>query len=203
MKILEDIQFWWDELTFSHTQKRSLLIIAAVVVVASGAYVVRPHASQEIAAPPLLEIESSTATVVVDVAGAVANPGVYTLPANSRVIDAITAAGNIKKGADTSDLNLARVIRDGEQVYVYPKGSNSYSSSTSSSKTKAVRRGPIPINRANAKELDALDGIGPVIAARIVAYRNTNGPFLTLEDLMKVSGIGEAKFAQFKEKITL
>ena len=203
MKILEDIQFWWDELTFSHTQKRSLLIIAAVVVVASGAYVLSPQSSQEIVAPPSLQIESSTATVVVDVAGAVANPGVYTLPANSRVIDAITAAGNIKKGADTSDLNLARVIRDGEQVYVYPKGSNSYSSNASSSKTKAVRRGPIPINRANAKELDALDGIGPVIAARIVAYRNTNGPFLTLEDLMKVSGIGEAKFAQFKEKITL
>ena len=203
MKILEDIQFWWDELTFSHTQKRSLLIISAVVVVASGAYVLRPQSSQEIVAPPSLQIESSTATVVVDVAGAVANPGVYTLPANSRVIDAITAAGNIKKGADTSDLNLARVIRDGEQVYVYPKGSNSYSSNTSSSKIKAVRRGPIPINRANAKELDALDGIGPVIAARIIAYSNTNGPFLTLEDLMKVSGIGEAKFAQFKEKITL
>ena len=113
MKILEDIRFWWDELTFSHTQKRSLLIIAAVVVVASGAYVVRPHTSQEIVAPPLLEIESSTATVVVDVAGAVANPGVYTLPANSRVIDAITAAGNTKKGADTSEINLARIIRDG------------------------------------------------------------------------------------------
>lgn len=203
MKILEDIRFWWDELTFSHTQKRSLLIIAAVVVVASGAYIVRPHASQEIVAPPLLEIESSTATVVVDVAGAVANPGVYTLPANSRVIDAITAAGNIKRGADTSDINLARIIRDGEQVYVYPKGSKSYSSNPSSSKAKAVPRGPIPINRASVKELDLLDGIGPVIAGRIVAYRNANGPFLTLEDIMKVSGIGEAKFAQLKEKITL
>jgi competence protein ComEA len=201
MKILEDIRFWWDELTFSHTQKRSLLIIAAVVVVASGAYVVRPHASQEIAAPPLLQIESSTATVVVDVAGAVANPGVYTLPANSRVIDAITAAGNIKKGADTSEINLARIIRDGEQVYVFPKGSKSYSAS--SSKAKSVPRGPIPINRASVKELDLLDGIGPVIAGRIVAYRNANGPFITLEDIMKVSGIGEAKFAQFKEKITL
>ena len=64
-------------------------------------------------------------------------------------------------------------------------------------------RGPIPINRASVKELDLLDGIGPVIAGRIVAYRNANGPFITLEDIMKVSGIGEAKFAQFKEKITL
>jgi competence protein ComEA len=62
-------------------------------------------------------------------------------------------------------------------------------------------RGPININRATASDLDSLDGIGPVIAKRIIAFRTTNGPFTAIEDLLKVSGIGDAKFAQFKEKI--
>ena len=141
--------------------------------------------------------------LVVDVAGAVLNPGVYHLPMNSRVIDAINAAGNVLKGADVSDINLARLLKDGEQVYVYAASRGSSSSRSTARSAPPRNTGPIAINRASAKELEALDGIGPVLASRIIAYRNANGPFVTLEALLEVSGIGPAKFAQFKEKIRL
>ena len=199
MKIIEDLQYWWQDLTFSSTQKRSLLVIAGIALVVSGAYVLRPTSANEIQEVPMLETQAISTQITVDVAGAVASPGVYSLAANSRVVDAITAAGQILKGADTSDLNLARIMKDGEQIYVYPKATSFTRSG--STRVATVRRGPLAINRATAKELEALDGIGPVLAARIVTYRSANGPFATVEDLLKVSGIGAAKFAQFKEKV--
>ena len=199
MKIIEDLQYWWQDLTFSSTQKRSLLAIAGIALVISGAYVLRPTAANEIQDVPILQTQAISTEITVDVAGAVANPGFYALAVNSRVVDAISAAGQILKGADTSDLNLARIMKDGEQIYVYPKAT-SFSRSTAT-RSAPAHRGPIAINRASAKELEALDGIGPVLAGRIVTYRSANGPFTTVEDLLKVSGIGAAKFAQFKEKI--
>jgi len=200
MKIIEDLQYWWQDLTFSTTQKRSLLVIGAIALAISGAYVLRPTPGNHIELVPVLETQAISAQITVDVAGAVNSPGVYLLAANSRVVDAIKAAGQTLKGADTSDLNLARIMKDGEQIYVYPKAT-SFSRSATSTRTTPVRRGPIAINRASAKELEALDGIGPVLASRIVTYRSANGPFAAVEDLLKVSGIGAAKFAQFKEKI--
>ena len=131
------------------------------------------------------------------------NPGVYSLPINSRVVDAIAAAGNVLKGADVSDINLARVLKDGEQIYVYAASRGSTSSRSTARTAPPRSSGPIAINRATAKELEALDGIGPVLASRIIAYRNANGPVVTLESLLEVSGIGPAKFAQFKENIRL
>ena len=199
MKIIEDLQYWWQDLTFSSTQKRSLLAIAGIALAVSGAYVLRPTSANDIQDVPVLETQAISTQITVDVAGAVASPGVYSLAANSRVVDAITAAGQILKGADTSDLNLARIMKDGEQIYVYPKATTFTRSGTT--RAAPVRRGPLAINRATAKELEALDGIGPVLAARIVTYRSANGPFATVEDLLKVSGIGAAKFAQFKEKV--
>lgn len=137
--------------------------------------------------------------IFVDVAGAVNKPGVYTLAGKSRVIDAIKAAGDTAPGADLSTINLARVLNDGEQIYVDSSAVNSVGVRTS----KPVQAGPVNINRATAHQLDALDGIGPVIAQRIVEYRKINGSFLTVEDLQKVSGIGSAKFAQIKSKIRI
>jgi competence protein ComEA len=96
---------------------------------------------------------------------------------------------------------LARVIKDGEQIYIYPPSKGGSSSRIFPQRVKAKNTGPFALNRASAKDLESLDGIGPVLAARIIAYRNQNGPFLTVEDLLKVSGIGAAKFAQFKEKL--
>jgi competence protein ComEA len=115
------------------------------------------------------------------------------------VIDAIKAAGDSAPGADLSTINLARVLNDGEQIYVDSTVVNSSGQRVS----KKTPTGPININRATARQLDALDGIGPVIAARIVEYRKVNGSFLSIDDLQKVSGIGAAKFAQIKSKVRI
>ena len=197
----EKLRNWWSHITFSVSQKRSLLSISALVIALSLFLVVRGSSHEIALAPTELTVTESVAQITVDVAGAVTNPGVYTLPANSRVTDAIKAAGDKLKGADLSDINLARVVKDGEQIYIYPPGKGGGSLRISPQRAKAKSTGPFALNRASAKDLESLDGIGPVLAARIIAYRNQNGPFLTVEDLLKVSGIGAAKFAQFKEKL--
>lgn len=201
---LDNARNWWDDLAFTSIQRKSLLALAILIIASSGVLFLR-GASEEIVAAEVTEIEMPETVVllVVDVAGAVLNPGVYSLPMNSRVIDAINAAGNVLKGADVSDINLARLLKDGEQVYVYAATRSSSSSRSTARSAPPRSTGPIAINRASAKELEALDGIGPVLASRIIAYRNANGPFVTLEALLEVSGIGPAKFAQFKEKIRL
>jgi len=195
----ERINYWWHDLAYSDIQKRALLIMGVGLLVLSS-FVVFRGSSKEVIAAPLIPIEVSIPEVTVDVAGAVNNPGVYSLPAQSRVIDALRAAGNSVTGSDLSDLNLARVVKDGEQIYVNP------TVRTVNGKMiikKVVPRGPININRASAKEFDSLVGIGPVIARRIVEYRRVNGPFMAIEDLEKVSGIGSAKFEELKSKISV
>jgi competence protein ComEA len=195
---LSHMRNWWGDLHYSSLQKRGLAIIAGLVILITALFVFRGSSQEVVAAPAPLEIESiSTQTLMVDVEGAVVNPGVYSLPLNARVFEAITAAGGLKKGADTSDINQARLLKDGEQIYVYPA-----SSSAGGVARPAMRKnGPIMINRATVKDFESLDGIGPVLANRIVSYRKINGPFAAVEDLLKVPGIGQSKFAQFKEKL--
>ena len=195
---LTKLNNWWSDLHYSSLQKRGLAIVAILVVAISALFVMRGASQEVVAAPAPLEIDNiATQTLMVDVAGAVVNPGVYSLPLNARVVEAIKAAGGLKKGADTSDINQARILKDGEQIYVYP------AAITGGGVTHRVIRknGPIMINRATQKDFESLDGIGPVLASRIVAYRKTNGPFTAVEDLLKVPGIGQSKFAQFKEKL--
>ena len=198
-KYLSQISNWWGDLHYSSLQKRGLAIIAGLVVVITALFVMRGSSQEVVAAPAPLEIESiSTQTLMVDVAGAVVNPGVYSLPLNARVVEAIKAAGGLRKGADTSDINQARILKDGEQIYVYPAA---LSGGGGISRPAVRKNGPILINRATVKDFESLDGIGPVLANRIVTYRKTNGPFTAIEDLLKVPGIGQSKFAQFKEKL--
>ena len=194
----ESLRNWWFELHYSQTQKRALLIIGSILLLLSVFIVARGN-SQSIDAMQVIPITIAEPEIFVDVTGAVNNPGVYTLTGKSRVIDAIKAAGDSAPGADLSTINLARVLNDGEQIYVDSTVVNSNGVRVS----KAVRSGPININRATARQLDALDGVGPVIAQRIVDYRKLNGSFLTIDDLQKVSGIGAAKFAQIKAKVRI
>ena len=189
---------WWVDLHFTTIQRRTLGAIAAVLI-ALSLFVVASGKSEEVVIEAIAPTQMIAPALIIDVTGEVVSPGVYELPAGSRVIDAIKAAGGARAKAALSDLNLARIIKDGEQIYVDPIYKAGASSRTGSK--AAVPRGPININRASASELDSLDGIGPVIAKRIIAYRTTNGAFLAVEDLLKVSGIGDAKLAQFKEKI--
>ena len=194
----ESITQWWFDLHFSRNQKIALSIIAAIVLSLSVLIVLRGN-TQITAAPEIIPITIAEPEIFVDVTGAVNNPGVYTLTGRSRVIDAIKAAGDSAPGADLSTINLARMLNDGEQIYVDSTVVNSSGQRVS----KKVSSGPININRATLRQLDALDGIGPVIAGRIIEYRKKNGSFLTVEDLQKVSGIGAAKFAQIKSKVRI
>ncbi len=198
-KYIAQLSNWWGDLHYSSLQKRGLAIVAGLVVAITALFVMRGSSQEVNAAPAPLDIESiSMQTLMVDVAGAVVNPGVYSLPLNARVVEAIKAAGGLKKGADTSDINQARILKDGEQIYVYPAALSGNGGVT----RPAIRKnGPIMINRATVKDFESLDGIGPVLANRIINYRKSNGPFTAIEDLLKVPGIGQSKFAQFKEKL--
>ena len=194
----ESITQWWFDLHFSRNQKIALSIIASVVLALSVLTVLRGN-TQINAAPEIIPVTIAEPEILVDVTGAVNNPGVYTLTGRSRVIDAIKAAGDSAPGADLSTINLARVLNDGEQIYVDSTVVNSSGQRIS----KKVSSGPININRATLRQLDALDGIGPVIAGRIIEYRKKNGSFLTIDDLHKVTGIGAAKSAQIKPKVRI
>jgi competence protein ComEA len=201
---IEKVSNWWSDLHYTSVQKKGLAIVAVLVIAISALFVTRGSSQEVIAAPIEFDTPAISQSLTIDVAGAVKKPGVYNLPTNSRVVDAIRMAGGLRISADTSDINQARLLKDGEQIYVYPNSpSSSYSSGGSSRAKRAPVRvsGPIAINRATAKEFESLDGIGPVLASRIVSYRKANGAFTTIEDLKKVPGIGEITFAKFKEKL--
>jgi competence protein ComEA len=137
------------------------------------------------------------------------DPGVFTLAAGSRVIDAIEAAGGVRAGASIGDLNLARVLVDGEQVAVGVKGAQGDPSGQPAGGTDSGSSGGpaggssgggelLDLNAATASELEELPGIGPVLAERIVQWREDNGRFTDVEVLGEVSGIGDALMAQLR-----
>jgi len=194
----ESLSNWWFDLHYSQNQKRALLVAGSVLLLFSIFIVFRGN-TEASAAPEIIPVTVAEPEIFVDVAGAVNKPGVYSLTGKSRVIDAIKAAGDSAPGADLSTINLARILNDGEQIYVDSTVVNSSGVRVS----KSVHTGPININRATAKQLDELDGVGPVIAQRIVDYRKKNGSFISVDDLQKVSGIGAAKFAQIKAKVRI
>lgn len=138
------------------------------------------------------------ALVVVHVDGAVGAPGVYELTAGSRVADAVELAGGLTEKADTSTLNLALVLTDGEKVYVPEEGEAVPQVTTGETSSSG---GLININTATADELETLPGVGEATAAAIIEDRESNGPFSAPEDLMRVSGIGEKKFARIEGMI--
>ena len=138
------------------------------------------------------------AVLVVHVAGKVANPGIVQLPPGSRVIDAIEAVGGAEKDVDLTPLNLARVLSDGEQVVVgidlppQPATGSQAAGSTL-----------VSLNSASPEQLTTLPGIGPTLAARIVQWREQNGRFTAVDELLEVTGIGPAKYEAIAELVTL
>lgn len=140
--------------------------------------------------------------LVVHVAGAVKKPGVYALAPGKRVIDAIKAAGGATRNADLDELNLAAHIGDSQQILVPKRGSRTASSRRSGRGSQAAP-GMVNINTASAEELDALPGVGPSTAQKIVEHRDSHGPFATAEGLLGVKGIGPKKLAKMKPHILL
>jgi competence protein ComEA len=140
--------------------------------------------------------------VVVDVVGAVRHPGVYRLPAGSRARDAVRRAGGARKRADLESVNLATLLADGEQVRVPllpAPGAASATAGPGAAPPPAI----VHLNSANAGDLDALDGIGPSLAARIVAYRVAHGGFRSVDELDEVSGIGPKRLEALRPLLAL
>ncbi|MFE6235768.1 ComEA family DNA-binding protein [Cellulosimicrobium sp. NPDC057862] len=139
--------------------------------------------------------------VVVHVVGQVATPGLVTVPADARVADALEAAGGATAEADLAALNLARTVTDGEQIVVPRPGEAVPAAGSAPPAAGTTAGGAVDLNAADAAALDALPGIGPVLAERIVAWREENGPFTTVDELGEVSGIGPAVLADVRDLV--
>jgi competence protein ComEA len=198
-----------------HAWAVALLVLVAVV--ASSAWSMRaravevtPIASAVPKSPTAESVPARSATpspaptVTVHVMGAVANPGVLTLPAPARVRDAITAAGGLRADADPGELNLAALVADGAQIVIgttaKPRGEvrTGAGASGQAEGTGAAPGGAtlIDLNTATADDLDGLPGVGPVTAQAILAWRAKHGRFTSIDELQEVDGIGPKTFAQ-------
>jgi competence protein ComEA len=135
----------------------------------------------------------------VHVAGAVRSPGVYALPAGSIVSDAIDAAGGTLAGAQLDTLNLAAEVSDGQRVYLPGEGTPL----PTEAKAGIPADGVVNLNTASATELESLPGIGPTLAGAIVRYREENGEFQSVEELMRVPGIGPSRMTQLRDRIRI
>jgi len=141
--------------------------------------------------------------LTVYVSGAVARPGVYTLPDHSRVRRAINAAGGFAEGALRAGVNLAQILMDGQQIHVPREGEAPLPVVPAGSPFSGDQAGSININTATVEQLTTLPRIGPVMAGRIIAYRESHGPFRKIEDIKNVKGIGDATFERLKDLIAV
>jgi competence protein ComEA len=210
----------------SRRQIYAYVAVAALVLAVGARYVVFPKAAGPSGGEPLVLAPASPppaspaatagpsplADVVVYVCGAVKSPGVVRLPAEARVADALALAGGPDAKAELDGVNLAAKVVDGQQIMVPERGavvaggtaSAAGSGSAASAGGSAAAPGaPVNINTASLEQLDALDGVGPATAQKIIDYRLASGPFKTIDDIKNVSGIGDAKFAAMKDSITV
>jgi len=139
--------------------------------------------------------------IVVDVCGEVNNPGVIRLREGDRVVDAVNVVGGLLETADRKMVNLARIVQDGEQIYIPKIGENIQELESSNQSSGVSKYGKVNINKASQSELESLNGIGQVLAQRIIQYREENGAFKNIEDIIKVSGIGTKKYEAIKDSI--
>lgn len=179
--------------------------VASAAPTAGEELVALPSGPAPGAAAPSAAPAADAGSVTVDVAGKVRRPGIAVLDAGSRVVDALKAAGGARAGVDLSALNLARVLVDGEQIVV-----GEPAPVTGSAPPPAVPGGAAPVpgqlvnlNVASAVELEALPEVGPVTAAAIVTWRETNGAFSSVDELLEIDGIGEATLAQIAPYATV
>lgn len=188
-----------------------MLGLAALVLIGWWLLAGRPEQLDE---PVVFEAEESepagssekpageSAELIVHVAGEVAKPGIVTVPAGSRVHEAIEAAGGVAGDPDLSALNLARELTDGEQVLVGADAAATAGEPGAPGQHGAPG-GAINVNTADAATLQELPGVGPVTAAAIIARRTDHGPFRSVDDLLDVKGIGEATLAELRDHVTV
>jgi competence protein ComEA len=140
------------------------------------------------------------AVLVVDVAGAVRRPGLYRLPSGSRIADAVARAGGMSRQAAAASVNLAAPLADGEQVLVPSLAGGA--AGVAAAAGAASPSAPVDLNSATVEQLDALPGIGPVTAQKIVDYRTEHGPFTSVDDLDAIPGIGPARIENLRGLVT-
>lgn len=196
------------------------IVIGGITVIAVGLvalWLTRPPAAPPEVSLPFASTTSSLAmsstmstastVLVVHVAGAVNNPGVHELPAGSRVVDAIEAAGGLAPNADGERVNLAAPVSDGERVYIPKVGEVTppvvVGASGTANVGSAAAVGPVDLNQADEAALDALPGIGPATATAIIEHRNRIGRFTSVDQLLDVRGIGESKLEQLRPLVTV
>lgn len=147
--------------------------------------------------------------LTVYVTGAVNQPGVVTVATGARVADAVNACGGLSPDADAEAINMAQAVKDGQQIRVPAKGAQNAAANGATaakaggSANSADTGGLVNINTADEKALDTLPGVGPATAQKIIEYRENEGAFQSPEDIMKVRGIGKAKYEKMKDKITI
>jgi competence protein ComEA len=175
------------------TRQQLLMLCGFVLVLGVVGFTVswlnQPTAIAEILEPSEASVEVTAELLVIDVQGKIRNPGVYELPLGARVVDAINAAGGLL-GKSQAGINQARFLEDGEQLVV------------GETKSSTVSDGKINLNSAPAIELEALPGVGPVLAQRIVQDRELNGLFKSVADLDRVSGVGPHIMQSVSELVT-
>lgn len=196
----------------------SLLTPGGAMSVVGGAASASPGPETESApgvdAGPETVVAPSSSAVVVHVLGAVRRPGIVEVRLGDRVIDAIAAAGGVSDTADVARVNLARVLVDGEQLYVPAMGEQLPAAAGSAAGGPAggsgasagaggASGGLVNLNTADAAALETLPGVGPALATRILSWREENGPFRAVDELLAVSGIGEKTLAGFRDLVTV
>ena len=177
-----------------------LVALGCAVVVAALA----PRGTTAVAAPSAAPAAVATSAIYVHVLGAVLQPGLYALREGDRAVDAVAAAGGFTDDADQAQLNLARFVTDGEQIVVPVVGGvQEAAPGAATPGIPGTAGAKVNINTADAATLETLPRVGPAMSARIIAWRETNGRFTAIEDLMSVTGIGEKTFDGFKDLVTL
>jgi competence protein ComEA len=204
----------------SRPQLATYAVIALVVVVLGVRFMQRQQGTPGAPAAPAASGSASGAVriarpaakgSIVHVAGAVRRPGVYRLAAGARVQDAVRRAGGTREGADVNGINLAAKVVDGQQVVVPARGRAGTGAAAVAPGATAAGAGgtagaaasgpPISLNNATAEQLDALDGVGPATAQKIIAWRTQHGGFRSVADLGQVPGIGPKKLAALRDRV--
>ena len=184
----------------SHLKVVTAIGVAACVLLAWYLLAQRPQGGEPIG-PVGFAASSATPTtgseLVIDVVGKVKRPGIVTLPRGSRVYQAVEAAGGVSNAkVDTSSLNMARLLEDGEQIVVGTSAADQAGEGASAT-------GKLNLNQATVDQLDTLPGVGPVTAQAIVAWREEHGRFSSVDDLLDVRGIGDATLADLRDLVTV
>jgi competence protein ComEA len=191
---------------FPITRRRALagaLLLAALLVLA-GRHLLRAGTPTVPPPAPIVAEKRSAATsprLFVHVVGAVRRPGLYRLGEGSRIADAVTRAGGATRKADMSLVNLAAPVSDGVQVVVPRRAAAASQGGAATASTPASTSGPVQLSTATLEQLDALPGIGPVTAQKILDYRQENGGFASVDELDAVPGIGPARMEELREMV--